>query len=151
MNWQSIRFDWNQVRAFLVTAEEGTLSAAARALGLTQPTLGRQVTALEEELGVALFERDGRSLMLTPAGLELLEHVRVMGEAAQQVSLSATGQSQSIAGPVRISSSLKAVTEQLSSPTSTKPSLTVSYLSERHSRMSTIAVSLRWVRQRPQS
>ncbi|GGE39064.1 LysR family transcriptional regulator [Actibacterium pelagium] len=103
MNWQSIRFDWNQVRAFLVTAEEGTLSAAARALGLTQPTLGRQVTALEEELGVALFERDGRSLILTPAGLELLEHVRVMGEAAQQVSLSATGQSQSIAGPVRVS------------------------------------------------
>ena len=63
MNWQSITFDWNQVRAFLVTAEEGTLSAAARALGLTQPTLGRQVAALEEELGVALFERDGRRLM----------------------------------------------------------------------------------------
>ncbi len=103
MNWQSIRFDWNHVRAFLVTAEEGTLSAAARALGLTQPTLGRQVTALEEELGVALFERDGRALILTPAGVELLDHVRAMGEAAQQVSLSATGQSQSIAGPVRIS------------------------------------------------
>lgn len=103
MNWQAIRFDWNQVRAFLVTAEEGTLSAAARALGLTQPTLGRQVTALEDELGVALFERDGRRLILTPAGLELLDHVRVMGDAAQKISLSATGQSQSIAGPVRIS------------------------------------------------
>ena len=42
MDWQSINFDWNRARAFLVTAEEGSLSAAARALGLTQPTLGRQ-------------------------------------------------------------------------------------------------------------
>ena len=41
MNWQSVTFDWNRARAFLVTAEEGSLSAAARALGLTQPTLGR--------------------------------------------------------------------------------------------------------------
>ncbi len=43
MDWQSVTFDWNQVRAFLVTAEEGSFSAASRALGLTQPTLGRQV------------------------------------------------------------------------------------------------------------
>ncbi|MEQ9199325.1 MAG: LysR family transcriptional regulator, partial [Rhodospirillales bacterium] len=43
MNWTSIAFDWNQVRAFLVTAEEGSFSAAARALRLSQPTLGRQV------------------------------------------------------------------------------------------------------------
>ena len=48
MNWQTIAFDWNQARAFLVTAEEGSLFAAARALGLTQPTLGRQVAGLEE-------------------------------------------------------------------------------------------------------
>ena len=51
MNWQSVAFDWNQARVFLATAEERSLSAAARALGLTQPTLGRQVAALEEELG----------------------------------------------------------------------------------------------------
>ena len=46
------RFDWNRARAFLVTAEEGSFSAAARALGTTQPTIGRQVAQLEEELGV---------------------------------------------------------------------------------------------------
>ena len=57
MSWRSINFDWNRARAFLVTAEEGSLSAAARALGMTQPTLGRQVSSLESELGVALFER----------------------------------------------------------------------------------------------
>jgi hypothetical protein len=54
MDWRSIKFDWNRARAFLVTADEGSLSAAARALGMAQPTLGRQVTALEEELGVLL-------------------------------------------------------------------------------------------------
>ena len=43
MDWKSVKFDWNRARSFLVTAEEGSLSAAARALGMTQPTLGRQV------------------------------------------------------------------------------------------------------------
>ncbi|MEZ5777269.1 MAG: LysR family transcriptional regulator [Paracoccaceae bacterium] len=98
-------FDWNRVRAFLATAEEGSLSAAARVLGLTQPTLGRQVAALEGELGILLFERVGRSLELTQAGLELLDHVRAMGEAATRVSLVASGQSQSIDGKVRITAS----------------------------------------------
>jgi len=103
MNWQSITFDWNQARAFLVTAEEGSLSAAARALGLTQPTLSRQVAALEESLGITLFERVSKSLVLTEAGIELAEHVRAMGEAASRVSLSASGQSQQIEGLVTIS------------------------------------------------
>jgi DNA-binding transcriptional LysR family regulator len=62
MDWRSVQFDWNLVRAFLVTAEEGSLSAAARALGLTQPTLSRQVAGLEEELGVSLFERVGKGV-----------------------------------------------------------------------------------------
>src|SRR3954452_10646954 len=102
MDWRSVRFDWNRARAFLVTAEEGSLSAAARALGMTQPTLGRQVTALEEELGVLLFERVGRGLTLTTGGMDLLEHVRTMGEAANHVSLAASGQSQSIEGTICI-------------------------------------------------
>ncbi len=105
MNWNSISFDWNQARAFLATAEEGSLSAAARALGQTQPTLGRQVAALEAELGVILFERIGRNLSLTPSGLELLDHVRAMGEAAGRISMTASGQSQSIEGQVCISAS----------------------------------------------
>ena len=102
MNWQSVSFDWNQVRAFLVTAEEGSFSAAARALGLTQPTLGRQVASLEDHLGVTLFERVGRSLSLTQSGLELLDHVRTMGDAASRFSLTASGQSQRIEGRVCI-------------------------------------------------
>lgn len=105
MKWTSLSFDWNRARAFLATAEEGSLSAAARALGSTQPTLGRQVAALEAELGVLLFERVGRSLALTQAGLDLLDHVRAMGEAASRVSISASGQSQAIEGQVSITAS----------------------------------------------
>lgn len=103
MDWRSIIFDWNQARAFLVTAEEGSLSAAARALNLTQPTLGRQVVALEQALGVTLFERVGRGLVLTQSGEDLLEHVKSMGMAASRVSLSASGHSQEVAGDVCIS------------------------------------------------
>lgn len=102
MDWRSVYFDWNRARAFLVTAEEGSLSAAARALGMTQPTLGRQVSALETELGVALFERGGRGLELTPSGLDLLEHVRAMGDAASRFSLTASGQTTSIEGSICI-------------------------------------------------
>ena len=105
MDWRSVKFDWNKARAFLVTAEEGSLSAAARALGMAQPTLGRQVDGLEQELGIVLFERVGRGLTLTPSGLELLEHVRDMGEAAGRVSMTALGQSQALEGTICISAS----------------------------------------------
>lgn len=105
MNWQSVTYDWNQVRAFLATVEEGSLSAAATAIGVTQPTLGRQVAGLEESLGVVLFDRVGRSLRLTPTGADLLEHVRTMRDAAQRISLTASGQSQAVEGHVVISAS----------------------------------------------
>ncbi len=105
MSWQSVNFDWNHIRAFLVTADKGTLSSAATALGLTQPTLSRQVAALEAKLCLALFERVGQRLVLTNSGLELLEYAREMGEAALKFSLAATGQSQQIDGSVVISAS----------------------------------------------
>ena len=103
LDWKSLRFDWNRVRAFLVTAETGSLSAAARELSQSQPTLSRQVMALEKELGVALFERGPAGLELTPNGLALLEFAREMGETANRLSLAATGQSQAIEGNVCIS------------------------------------------------
>ncbi|RLJ60430.1 LysR family transcriptional regulator [Litoreibacter meonggei] len=113
MNWSAISFDWNHVRAFLATVEEGSLSAAARATGQTQPTLGRQVAALEDAIGVTLFERAGRSLILTKSGAQLVDHVRAMGEAASRISLAASGQSQSVEGLVRISASDVLSTYQL--------------------------------------
>ncbi|MBL8311756.1 MAG: LysR family transcriptional regulator [Burkholderiales bacterium] len=97
--------DWNHLRAFLETAQSGSLSAAARRLRMSQPTLGRQVAALEAQLGVTLFERVGRSLQPTDAGLALLEHARAMGAAADEFSLAATGQSQVVEGFVSVSAS----------------------------------------------
>lgn len=102
MNDQPNMPDWNQMRALLATVETGSLSAAAKRLGLTQPTLGRQVAALEESLGLAIFERVGRSLVLTEAGQQLMTALREMGAAAERVTLSAAAQSQSIEGVVRI-------------------------------------------------
>ena len=96
------QFDWNHIRAFVATAETGSLSGAARKLELTQPTLSRQIAALEQDLGVMLFERVGRSLELTDAGRELLSHSKAMDDAANRVSLSALGQAHSIEGKVRI-------------------------------------------------
>lgn len=102
MNWQAMSFDWNQVRAFLATAEEGSFSGAARALKTTQPTIGRQISALERSLGVTLVERSVRGLTLTQAGRDLLDHVRVMGEAATLISMAAVGHSLEVTGEVTI-------------------------------------------------
>lgn len=102
MDWNSVQFDWNRARAFLVTAEEGSLSAAGRALGMTQPTVGRQVAALEKELDVILFDRVGKQLVLTPSGLELVDFVRQMSDAATRVSMAASGQSRQLDGEVCI-------------------------------------------------
>jgi DNA-binding transcriptional LysR family regulator len=96
------RPDWNQMRALLATVEAGSLSAAARRLGQTQPTLGRQVAALEESLGLAIFERVGKSLVLTEAGQGLIAALQDMGVAAERVTLAAARQSQSLEGVVRI-------------------------------------------------
>ena len=103
INWKAVNFDWNCARAFLVTLEEGSLSAAARALDLTQSTLSRQVASLEAELGVVLFERVGRNLQPTPNALSLYEHVASMGAAANHISLIASSHSTELEGSVCIS------------------------------------------------
>ena len=102
MDWRRVHFDWNRARAFLVSAQEGSLSAASRALGVSQPTLGRQVSALEKELDTILFERVGQGLRLTPSGLRLLEYVRSMGEAAEKLALTASGHAQTLEGSICI-------------------------------------------------
>ena len=95
--------DWNHIRAFHATAVAGSLSAAARHLGLTQPTLSRQVVALEADLGVTLFDRRGRKLVLNQTGMELVDHIRIMGDAADTLVLAASGRVQEIGGRVCIS------------------------------------------------
>lgn len=95
--------DWNLVRAFRATAEAGSLSAASRKLGLSQPTLSRQVAALEEQLALTLFERVGKRLVLTASGAGLLEHAGQMAAAAEALALGAAGQASDLSGRVSLS------------------------------------------------
>jgi DNA-binding transcriptional LysR family regulator len=97
------QMDWNLMRAFGATADAGSLSAAARKLGLTQPTLSRQVAALESALGVTLFERVGKRLALTATGAGLLDHARAMSASADAMALAAAGKAQDVSGLVCIS------------------------------------------------
>ena len=102
MKWSAIDLDWNQVRAFLATVEHGSFSAAARTLGLTQPTLSRQVSALEASLGVTLFERGTRTMTLTEAGEALRAPALAMLDGALALSLAAEGRSTSLKGKVTL-------------------------------------------------
>lgn len=81
--------DWTLWRSFLGVAEAGSLSAAARRLGLTQPTLGRHIAALEADLGVALFTRGPQGLTPTPAAEAALPQARAMALAAKAVARAA--------------------------------------------------------------
>jgi DNA-binding transcriptional LysR family regulator len=99
------RIDWSLVRAFLAVAETGSLSGAARSLSQSQPTLGRQIKLLEEQLGLRLFERQPRGLVLTPTGESLLDPAKAMRAAFGQLSLRAAGQDDRMHGTVRITAS----------------------------------------------
>lgn len=98
--------DWALLQAFAAVAETGSLSAAARKLGQSQPTLGRQIRAAEAALGTSLFTRQPRGLALNDNGIALLPAVLEMQEAARRLSLTAAGQSQSLKGTVRITASV---------------------------------------------
>ncbi|SIO15452.1 LysR family transcriptional regulator [Vannielia litorea] len=94
--------DWSRVQAFLAVVDTGSLSGAARQLGTSQPTLGRQVKALEEALSTRLFKRAAKGLELTEAGAALVEPARAMQEAAMRMQLTAAGREEELAGTVRI-------------------------------------------------
>ena len=98
--------DWSLVQAFLAVAESGSLSAASRALRVAQPTIGRQVKSLEEQLGVVLFHRHEKGLSLTEAGTTLLVPARSMRLAASEMELKAAGHGDELCGTIRITSSV---------------------------------------------
>ena len=97
--------DWTLLRSFLAVAEAGSLSGAARALGLSQPTLGRHIAEIEAGLNLTLFMRAAKGLTLSVAGTALLPHARAMKEAAQALSLAAAGRDVEMSGTVRITAS----------------------------------------------
>ncbi len=98
--------DWSLVQAFLAVAETGSLSGAARALGLSQPTLGRKVREIEAALGAELFQRHAKGLALTTAGQAMLAPAQAMREAAGRLALVAAGEDRGLSGPVRITASV---------------------------------------------
>jgi DNA-binding transcriptional LysR family regulator len=97
--------DWHLFRAFLAVVREGSLSSAARVLGTTQPTMGRQVAALEASLGVKLFTRSLDGLSPTEAGLRLIPSAEAMAAAVEAAQRSATGEVDEDRGTVRITAS----------------------------------------------
>jgi DNA-binding transcriptional LysR family regulator len=105
MDRSGILFDWNHARAFMFVAQNGSLTAAAKLLSTTQPTIGRQVQAFEEQIGATLFERTGNQLVLTEQGSLLLQKLERMSFAAEQVTLSAQDSSQTLQGKVTVSCS----------------------------------------------
>ena len=98
--------DWSLVQTFLAVAETGSLSAAGRALEISQPTLGRQIKAIEAQLGAELFHRQPRGFVLTETGAELVAPARAMRDAVRQISLTAAGQQARLEGTVRITASV---------------------------------------------
>ncbi|RZJ02992.1 MAG: LysR family transcriptional regulator, partial [Rubrivivax sp.] len=100
-----MNLDWNHWQVFLALAEGGSTAAAARSLGQTQPTLSRQLSALEAAAGLDLFERHPRGLRLTAAGQELLPAARRMREAAQGLAVALAARDTSLAGTVRLTAS----------------------------------------------
>ncbi len=98
-------FDWTLMRSFLAVIEAGSLQGAARQLGSTQPTIGRHVMQLEEQLGCALFERTGRKLLPTRAAEAIAEHARRMAEGADAVARALAATQDAPTGTVRISAS----------------------------------------------
>lgn len=99
-------FDWSLMQSFLAVAEHGSLSAAARATGHSQPTLGRHVHTLEQALGASLFDRHPRGLRPSDTGERLLPMARQMRAAASAAGLTAAGQSLTLEGTVRIAASV---------------------------------------------
>ena len=97
--------DWNLIKSFVAVAETGSLSAAARKLSASQPTLGRHIGELEQALGVTLFRRGRRGYSLTEAGSTLFERGKAVSEQASAFSLLALGSVEAIEGTVRIAAS----------------------------------------------
>jgi DNA-binding transcriptional LysR family regulator len=96
---------WDELRTFIEVARDGSLSGAARRLGLTQPTVGRHIDALEAALGVTLFTRSPRGLTATPAALSLGPYAESMAAAAAALGRAASGEAAADQGAVRVTAS----------------------------------------------
>lgn len=98
-------FNWQLIPSFLAAHQHGSLLAAARALGISQPTVGRHIAQLEAQIGTPLFERTGRGLIATPAAARLADAARAMEAGAHTLMRGAHQAQATLSGTVRVSAS----------------------------------------------
>lgn len=101
----NLSIGWELYRSFLGVLKEGSLSGAARALGVAQPTIGRHIAALEKSLGLALFTRSPTGLLPTESALALKTHAESMESTAAALERTAASQGAGVRGVVRITAS----------------------------------------------
>ena len=94
--------DWNDLRYFVAVAEQGSTLKAGRALNVSQTTVARRITALEEAVGLTLFERRAAGYALTPDGQSLLGYARQVAGAATQFETAAASHERDLSGSVRL-------------------------------------------------
>lgn len=97
--------DWDLFQSLHAVLQAGSLSAAAKARGLTQPTLGRHIEALEQKLGAPLFLRSPRGLTPTDLARQLESHLAEMHAAAAAALRDASGSAEQLKGAIRITAS----------------------------------------------
>jgi len=95
--------NWSDYPIFLSVAEAGSLTAAGKALGMSQPTVGRRIRALEDHFGTALLKRESGQLVPTNFGQSMLDHIRRMQEEASAIDRSSATLEDSLSGVVRLS------------------------------------------------
>jgi DNA-binding transcriptional LysR family regulator len=105
--------DWADIRLFLAILDQGSLIGAAEHLGLTQPTVGRRLTAMEERFGTPLFVRAGRRMQLTDAGGAIMDSARRMESEMLAIERNLEAQSTALCGEVTISATEGTGTEWL--------------------------------------
>jgi DNA-binding transcriptional LysR family regulator len=99
------KIGWELYRSFLGVLREGSLSGAARSLGIAQPTVGRHVAALEKALELPLFIRSQTGLTPTEAALALRGHAETMESTAASLERTAASQGGGVSGVVRVAAS----------------------------------------------
>lgn len=97
--------EWSDLPIVIGIAEAGSYTQAARILGISQPTVGRRIQALEARLGAPIFEREDGNLSPTAFGLVVLEHARRMQDEAAAIARAAVSQDTSLSGPVVVTAS----------------------------------------------
>jgi DNA-binding transcriptional LysR family regulator len=97
--------EWSDLPVFLAIAREGTLGRAARRIGQSQPTMGRRLRALEEAIGLTLFQRSSDGFVLTDDGAVMLRHAERMEAEAQALARELAGSEAGLEGMLRLTCS----------------------------------------------